>query len=427
MRKIAANKTWLATFVPVAVAALVSFAIATGALAAKPPKPPPTTPTYKYVSYPGWDPRGFNNAGQVAERLSPEDPLLPETPAIVIPEDTNGDGLPDQWYRDSNADGLNDLEVNLGLPPPNNGADGNFRGLSEAINDHGQVLTAVWKDIDEWCVVTPRDVNGDGELEWFSPDANGANTLMTPLDFGPKVWIGIGAWLESINNRGQVVGHVGDYGDVAARSFLLDALDTDGDGMADTWFQDANQDGANDLIFDLGIFRESTGQLREPYPRKVNDGGWVVGAQSLGYYDWSDPFVLIPAVDPDTGQTIWNEDSNGDGVNDLIALLPLLVQGPANVLGINSAGVMVGCSTAAGGTRHAVMWRVDAQGLITITDLGLFGSMNRTYACGINDRLQVVGYGVQIDKHGRTLSSSGFIWENGVMKDLRPLLASIST
>jgi len=128
-------------------------------LAAKPPKPPPTTPTYKYVSYPCGDPRGFNNTGQVAERTCrSNDPL--ERPAILIPEDTDGDGLPDQWYRDSNADGFNDLVINLSLPPPHSGADEMFCGLSEDINNHGQVLADVWGGpadewYDEWCVATP--------------------------------------------------------------------------------------------------------------------------------------------------------------------------------------------------------------------------------------------------------------------------------
>ena len=132
--------------------------------------------------------------------------------------------------------------------------------------------------------------------------------------------------------------------------------------------------------------------------------------------------MLIPKVDPVTGRQIWNEDADGDGANDLVTLLPLLVPGPANVLDINSAGAMVGWSTVAGGNTRAVLWQVDAQGRITVTSLGVFGSMNQTYAYGINNKLQVVGDGVQINKSGRTLSSSGFIWQNGVIKDLRLLL-----
>ena len=111
MRNTAADKTWLARLAPMAVAAFVTFAITSDALAGKPPKPPGdgTTPTYKYVSMSCTDPRAFNNAGQVAERIYP-DPAIYEHPAIVIPEDTNADGMPDQWYRDSNGDGVNDLK-----------------------------------------------------------------------------------------------------------------------------------------------------------------------------------------------------------------------------------------------------------------------------------------------------------------------------
>ncbi|HEY9638265.1 MAG TPA: hypothetical protein V6D14_33050 [Coleofasciculaceae cyanobacterium] len=51
----------------------------------------------------------------------------------------------------------------------------------------------------------------------------------------------------------------------------------------------------------------------------------------------------------------------------------------------------------------------------TITDLGTFGGTN-SYASGINDAGQVVGYaattsGVSGDRHA-------FLWENGTMKDL---------
>src|SRR5262249_43899797 len=33
---------------------------------------------------------------------------------LITPEDTNGDGKPDRWYQDSNADGANDLMRDLG-------------------------------------------------------------------------------------------------------------------------------------------------------------------------------------------------------------------------------------------------------------------------------------------------------------------------
>lgn len=123
-------------------------------------------------------------------------------------------------------------------------------------------------------------------------------------------------------------------------------------------------------------------------------------------------------MNPVTGQPIWNEERDGDGANDLVTRLPALDQGSATVRAINSAGVMVGSSSSAGGAR-AVLGRVDAQGRITVPNLGVFGSMTCTFANGINDKLQFVGCGIQSDKRGRTVYAADFIWENGVMKDLR--------
>src|SRR5262249_51103206 len=54
---------------------------------------------------------------------------------LLTPEDTDGDGPPDRWFRDFNADGANDLMTDLGPPP---GSTSWSQGA--AINNAGQVV-----------------------------------------------------------------------------------------------------------------------------------------------------------------------------------------------------------------------------------------------------------------------------------------------
>jgi uncharacterized membrane protein len=210
---------------------------------------------------------------------------------VVVPEDTNGDGRADLWCQDvSPQDGFNDLMVSLGS-----------EYAPEDINNLG------------WIVGTCR---GNGFLlipavdaaamEWFRNDGSGGNMLATDL----------GAFIPSnINDSGQIVGTVagravlrnpdGTQIDLGAAGIdsrgvalnncgqvgiwfrfslelcreghagLLTPLDANNDGITDTWYQDQNADGVNDLIVDLGVVERmlSTGIPKHA----VNDAGAVAG------------------------------------------------------------------------------------------------------------------------------------------------------
>ncbi len=56
---------------------------------------------------------------------------------VVIPEDTNGDGRPDRWYRDNDANGINDLMTDL---------------------------NAVALAATKWSIREARDINNSGEI-----------------------------------------------------------------------------------------------------------------------------------------------------------------------------------------------------------------------------------------------------------------------
>jgi probable HAF family extracellular repeat protein len=135
--------------------------------------------------------------------------------------------------------------------------------------------------------------------------------------------------------------------------------------------------------------------------------------------DLGDPFIITPKTDAN-GCPVWNEDRNNDGINDLIIKLPLLATGMwGNALGVNSAGVVVGWSQTKGGNPHAMMWRADAQGVVTTTDLGILQGEAQSMAAAVNDSLQVAGFARTYQMRKMSLTESAFLWQNGAMKDLR--------
>jgi probable HAF family extracellular repeat protein len=69
---------------------------------------------------------GINDAGQVVGRAG-------DFAFLLNPEDTNGDGAPDRWYRDADSNGANDLMVAVGQY-------GFPYGGAAAINAGGQVV-----------------------------------------------------------------------------------------------------------------------------------------------------------------------------------------------------------------------------------------------------------------------------------------------
>ena len=84
----------------------------------------------------GWERSGashINNLGQVVGGIYNEGPDIPHA-MLVNPEDTDGDGIPDRWYRDKDQNGENDLMIDLGAW----GAD-LCESSAHGINDLGQV------------------------------------------------------------------------------------------------------------------------------------------------------------------------------------------------------------------------------------------------------------------------------------------------
>ena len=397
---------------------LAGFGLHTYAKGAKPPPPPPS-PTHRYVplgTFGGQSAYAMavNQLGQVAGSATLDMASNLRHAFLVVPEDTSGDGLPDRWFRDDDGNAVNDLMVDLGT------AVGFEASFATDLNDAGQVLVYCYSESQTYIppqafIVTPADLNGDGKLEWFWQDASGANALMIRLEFGPALAV-TDSQAKGINRAGQVVGNYNN-----GRGFLITPLDPDGNGVADTWYQNVNSDGINDLLTDLGTAVSQAGILEPIQPSQINDAGQIVGmVPNRG--QWGDPCILTPKSDA-SGARVWNADANQDGANDLVIKLPVLAAGMwgcAN--GVNSAGVVVGWSQTKASNPHAMMWRVDAQGRVTTTDLGIMPGEAQSIASAVNDSLQVVGYGTTYYMRKMQITQSAFLWQNGVMRDLRDFL-----
>jgi probable HAF family extracellular repeat protein len=394
------------------------------AWAAKPPKPPPPPPAYThaYIHLGGLGGNyGYaavvNNAGQVIGASASDAGMTHAF--IIVPDDPNGDGKP-EWFAAGGLPNQNALMRDLGMGAGFEGLEGQASYATD-LNDAGQVLVNcydnAWNQAPKGFVVSPADMDGDGTEEWFWSDENGANALMQPLSPGSAITI-TELYALGINRQGQIVGLCNE------RGYLINGADSDNDSIADVWYQDQNADGLNDLYLDLGAAVGLRGYLLPLQPTRINDAGQIIGRVPMDPVntDLGDPFIITPKTDAE-GNRVWNEDRNNDGINDLVIKLPLLQTGMwGNALGVNSAGVIVGWSQTKGSNPHAMMWRVDAQGAVITTDLGILQGEAQSMAAAVNDSLQIAGFARTYQMRKMSITESAFLWQNSVLSDLRDLV-----
>jgi probable HAF family extracellular repeat protein len=116
--------------------------------------------------------RAINDRGQIVGLTNKPDGS--DGAFLINPEDSDGDNTPDRWFRDLDADGANDLMVELPMD------------LARDINNLGQVIGA--------------DLDGTNYL--WTPDApNGTTGRLTPL----------GMSAAAINDAGQIVGQTSSH------------------------------------------------------------------------------------------------------------------------------------------------------------------------------------------------------------------------
>lgn len=186
----------------------------------------------------------INDAGLVLVGVGQENEPG-EMGGVVVPLDLNADGVPDTWFTDVDADGINDLFFLT---------DAGHNLLPLAINEVGQVLAAGYAGGDPVAgyLLTPDldDADGDGN-PWFADEAgDGFNDLLTALE-PPEP--GAVVSVAGLNNLGQVVGQ--------------------SDGHAVRWeFVDGVQ-----IITDFGSLSEKA----QMTARGISDSGRIVGTSRI--------------------------------------------------------------------------------------------------------------------------------------------------
>jgi probable HAF family extracellular repeat protein len=270
---------------------------------------------------------------------------------LVTPEDTNLDGAPDQWYRDTNLDGVNDLMLDLGLLP------GGIETYARSINNSGIV-------VGESYVYGPSSANH----AWIWQ-----NGVMTALNTFAGA---ISSSVSGINDAGQVVGYTNGPG--GSGTFLIIPEDTDGDGTPDLWNRDANSDGANDLMV----------LLPDPFGADTGAGAHINAGGQVTY-----------------GNFLWTPDTPNGTTGSLTILNPN-DQWPydwvtTSAIDINDSGqvvVVVSYSDEIGNAYYHFLWEngelVDLNSLIPPT-------VNLLGASAINNQGWIVG-SVPTDPYGYT-------------------------
>jgi len=334
---------------------------------------------------------------------------------IIVPQDTNNDGKPDQWSRDDDQDGFNDLMQKL-------------KTVSEAwsaaygINHLGQVVGAYWSSATQVYghafLITPTVV--DGETRWFvDENGDGTNDLMTDLG----TLGGMRSVARDINNQGQVVGLAMDSDD-NEYPFLWNPKDPNGDTgimmnlgtLGGVGYSD-NSHGAysiNEVGQIAGVTRNSEGQRRG--------------------------FVITPQPD-ENGVREWrNDESTGPNtfMTDLGSLEKAEPFYGSQAFAINDGGVIVGeaDSTISSMWGHAVRWDQQPEdGSYEITDLGgLHLPKYHSTANDVNSLDVIVGHSQEMSRstwgagwafYEPIGPSRAFIIDGGEMQPLDELVSNL--
>ena len=250
-----------------------------------------------------------------------------------------------------------------------------------------------WADREDGVTHAFLVVPGGGSF-YTDVDDNRVNDLM--IDLGTLAASDPVSSATAVNDSGQVTGYSYTYSGGAAgyHAFLITPLDTDADGVGDTWFVDAG-DGANALMIDLGTLGGTNS-----WGRAINNAGQIVGESDLD----------APTGEHYTRAFIWS----GGVMTDLGTLRDDPNHGFSAASGINNNGVVVGWAENEKRERRAFIWKDgrmqdlndllylrNEDGSTTSTSIVL------TEARDINDDGLIVGWGTVKGSKGST--TRGFL------------------
>ncbi len=283
---------------------------------------------------------GINDVGQVVGKSSVSPTSTVEHAFLLTPEDTDGNGISDRWYRDTNGDGRNDLMRDLGtlggtssiaVDVNNSGqvvgtaatasvANHAFRWQSgqmidlgtlggqtstaNAINDIGQVTGTApagdgWSHAFLWRAgimtdlgraTSSEDINGVGQVAgsrsvaslWTPATPNGTSGSFTDLGTLPPLdsqSVPTGSVGLGVNNAGEVVGYSSE------------------------WFPDGwggGFDVSRAFAWQDGIMQDLNAQSPDWWLQKataINDAGQIVGdGYANSAFLWTPLSLGVPDV-----------------------------------------------------------------------------------------------------------------------------------
>jgi hypothetical protein len=230
--------------------------------AKKPPKPPPEPPAearYHLILIP-----------EVVRQITSSGVVLSGRLLIEPARDAQGEAV---W--DSDGDGMADSYTTTSLT-----LGGYLRAETYSVNEEsGFAVGEAWSG-GYWQPVLWTDI-------WSTNEDGTAGTL---VDLGRSHDAQTGIAMD-LNSRGQVVvregGREHPWSPWGMGLSLVNPKDTDGDGVPDTWFEDIDADGNNDLMIDLE--GTSPGGGANDYLR-INELGQIAGVSNFG----ADGFVIVP-------------------------------------------------------------------------------------------------------------------------------------
>lgn len=256
------------------------------------------------------------------------------------------------------------------------------------------------------------DLNQAGQVVGDSTIAAGGFMHAFLWDSGTMIDLGtLGGSHSSatgINDLGQVVGYASLPGDVSNHAFLV----TPEGGV---WFRDNNQDGRNDLMTDLGTLYGSDSSGASD----INNSGQVVGTSADRAFLWDavngmtdlgaptgftdSSAAGINALGRVTGYAWYYEDESSwgssvflwDATNGMIALGTGPAYTNSTPTALNDVGQLVGYQSNPDLlTDYAFLWTPNSPNAPagSFTDLGTLPGGFESYANGINNGGQVVGW-----------------------------------
>jgi probable HAF family extracellular repeat protein len=214
---------------------------------------------------------------------------------LLTPEDTDGDGSPDRWFRDVDSDGANDLMTALEVPPGTTISEG------YDINRAGQVVGYAWDAAGRYRALlwTAGQMTDLGTLGGENSSARGINDSGQVVGFAqdaaarqrPFLWDGghgmtdlgsASGYLEAqayaINSSGSIVGEEYDSVSGAGRPFVWTPNQPNGTAGTSTTLDPLPGDSSSSA-------------------KDINDAGLVVGSSS---YTWEECWLDNDGTYPNT-------------------------------------------------------------------------------------------------------------------------------